>query len=161
MEELKIATLNVNKKINKNIENIMRYIKVWKIDILLLQETNNISKKTKIKLDSTFDGEYFVHTNDNHTNEAGTMIMIRNMPNTEITEKKNIPSQGRIQKVTLKIMNTYLYLFNIYAPLTKTEREQLILKVIPHINQGLVCVGGDFNFIENKDLDISILLRCS
>ena len=147
--------MNVNKKINKNIENILKYIRTWKIDILFLQETNNISKKTKIKLDNTFDGTYLIHTNENHTNEAGVMTLIKNMPNTEITDKTNIPSNGRILKITLKIMDTNLHLFNVYVPLTRAEREPLLLKVIQHISPGLICIGGDFNFVEDKDLDIS------
>ena len=155
MENIKIGTLNVNKKINKNIENILRYMKSWKLDILFLQETNNISKKTKIKLDTNFNGTYHIHSNNKHTNEAGVITLITKMPDMEVIEETNITHDGRLQKIRIKILDTIINLFNIYAPLTKKDREQLFLKIIPHITQETTIMAGDFNFVENKELDIS------
>ena len=58
LSNFKIGTLNINKNINSELLNILQLIKEHKLDILLLQETANLSEKSEIILQNAWDGSY-------------------------------------------------------------------------------------------------------
>ena len=87
-------------------------------------------------------------------NSKGVMIVVRNQVDFEL-EMSHHDYDGRIVWVDCKINRMPVRLVCIYAPNNHTERKEFLQQSVLNVlvsNRKLV-MGGDFNFVENIDLD--------
>ena len=112
MYNLKIISLNIN-GINNRIKQIklVSFLKDNSIDIAMIQE-HNVKDMKKIEYLNAY---YHIILNRSILLKGGTLIAIdKRLPST-ITHSYAHPT-SRLTSTILNILNTKLYLVNVYAP---------------------------------------------
>ena len=150
---ISILSLNINKRINNEIENVINMMNEQKVHILLLQETANISKKTKHKLENLYNVKYFIHNPQQSKKINGVMCIISKYFQGELINVVNIGQQGRMQKIQIKCNNTELDIVNTYYPNEKQEQKNATILLNQHISINRTILAGDWNFVENVEKD--------
>ena len=154
---LKIATLNCERKINTTILSIINQMKDDKIDILMLQEVNTLNRKAKTVINMHHKGKFEINRNPNHTNEAGVMMLIRDRPDLECKVITNLDKNGRLQMAEICFHDRNLRIINVYAPNKRPNREAKFQEIMTHLEASDTIIGGDMNFIEDAQLDLSCI----
>ena len=149
--------LNVNglQQKTKRIK-IFNYVKekVFK-GIVMLQETHSSIKDVK-QWENEWDGD--ILQNHGTSNSRGVLIAF-----TKDFEKKILKYErdenGRIQVLSFEYNKECYLLVNIYNPNTESEQVKTlkqidtILQKFDNIHEHNIIIGGDWNFILDKDLD--------
>ena len=121
------------------------------VDVCYLQETHCSSKFTANNWNRKWGGTFFWSFGSNRSKGVG--IWIRSGLNLKIisTDKD---SEGRLLFILIKINNVSIRLANIYAPVIPSER-RLFFNSLHHYLVGNcpVILGGDFNCVQNINLD--------
>ena len=151
---LKISTLNVCRGMREQYKNDfihMRY-KTLGFDIIFLQELRISFKSEKRKLEKQWEGKLFCSYGDNKSNR-GVGIFINNLLDYKFISCKS-DFEGRVVCVDINLGEYSLRFINVYAPNDAVERKQFISRIDTFLitSRQVIC-GGDWNFIENADLD--------
>ena len=144
-----IASLNINgiNDVSKQMK-LVEFLKSKSIDIAMLQE-HNIKFMSKIEYLLKF---YNVILNKSILLKGGTLILIdKKLPATVC--RSYLHPSSRICTCVLKIMDTQLYLVNVYAPSGKNKEQQreelfetdLMYQLVPNTDN--IVMGGDWNSI--------------
>ena len=151
IQKLKVISLNINRRINSEILKILQIIKSEKIDICFLQETANISIKTKILLENHWEGSYTSNI-QNKKRKGVTTIFGKNITSA-IKGHDKIDKEGMIIKSKIMLDDKELNLINCYYPNNRTDQRNLTNLIIQNANEGDYIIGGDFNFVE-EEIDV-------
>jgi len=153
--DLKIATFNVN-SISERVKRIavISFLESVKADKIMVQETHNRPHQEK-SWQKEWRGQALFNSNAENENTAGVVFLI-NSPRLYIGEM-NSDLQGRILTIKLLIYEHQYQIANIYTPAGTDKRVQNEIffdNLYPYINSTLlVIIGGDFNCVENPNLD--------
>ena len=127
---------------------LVSFLRQYSIDIAMLQE-HNIKDKKKLEY---LNIHYHIILNTSILSKGGTLIAIDKKLPCTITSSYMHPT-SRLNSTILNILNTNLYLVNIYAPSgsnKEKEREEffeidLLQQLI--VNTDNIVLGGDWNCI--------------
>ena len=149
---MRIASLNVNGIRNTlRIQSIKHYIEKFHIHILFLQETHVDNLKLGREIEDELGGK--VYWSFTQPDQRGVGIFISNRLDINIA-KFHHDIEGRLIYVDIDT-NIDLRLINIYAPShDKKGRKQFFRDLIHVVNTSrTIILGGDFNCVENINLD--------
>ena len=121
-DNITFATLNVRGAIKKDVARakILSGIQLYKINVLLLQETHVNNLKLKNEVDKFFNCKSFWSFGSNDS--KGSAILILNNFHHEII-KFDHDDDGRIVKVELKTSLGNVNIISLYAPNDISERK--------------------------------------
>ena len=110
---VKIHTLNIN-GLEKKLKKLTDFICQNKIDILLLQETHNIDKKTVEKHFQKYGQRAYLNKEKNqHNNYNGTAFIVNENTINNFRIESSVLQTNRLQKLTLQNdANEIIVLFN-------------------------------------------------
>lgn len=153
--DVSIASLNINKRINTEIYKILMEFKCHRVDILLLQETTNLNKKTKVILENSFNGIFIHNPHPQLKKTAGTTILISNKLKDNYINHTFIGNNGRCLRINLNINDQDYHITNVYYPNERADQRRFTNTLLSNVTRGINIVGGDFNFIEDVELDVA------
>lgn len=153
MNNIRLISWNVKganqpTKINK----IISHLQVLKGDIVFLQETHLHSGEIMRIKRSRFSQVY--HSKFSARARGAAILIQNNIPFE--AEEVLADLNGRYVIVSGTLCHIKVILASIYAP--NWDDEQFISKiftVIPNIEKHHIIIGGDFNFVQDADLDRS------
>lgn len=134
------------------INTIISHLQVLKGDIVFLQETHLHSGETTRIKRSRFSQLY--HSKFSARARGAAILIQNNIP----FEAEGViaDSTGRFVIVSGTLCHTKVILASIYAP--NWDDEHFISRIftsIPNVETYHIIIGGDFNFVQNADLDRS------
>lgn len=152
--EITIVSINVNglKKEKKRF-SLFEFFHLMEWDVIMLQETHvhNDDEIEKFKADWK-GNSLWSKSNESH---SGTAILFKNSLNVEILSRE-IDYSGRLMCIDCLLNGEKVRLINVYL-LTGGQvaaKKDLIQSIAPFLNcKGLLIIGGDFNFVDNTELD--------
>ena len=154
--DLKIATFSVN-SMSEQAKRIavISFLETVKADVILEQETHSRPYQEKAWQKEWKRGQALFHSNIENENTAGVAFLV-NSPRVYI-EKMNSDLQGRILTIKVLLFELQYQIVNRNAPAGTDKRAQNEIffdNLYRHIDSTLpVVIGGDFNRIENPNLD--------
>ena len=112
--------------------------------IIFIQETHCASENECSTWKSEWKGKSFWTVKN--TNSIGTAILINEKDHIEVI-KSETDTEGRWNKLLVKVANQSYQLINIYAPNKGGERKNFIKNICHKITEGNhpIIMGGDFN----------------
>lgn len=145
-------SLNVHGLRDPNKTNkIIEWLKIYKYDIVFLQETHLVSKSDIQNFQKAWNGQSFFSAGRNHSCGVATLFSEK-FPIKSVAISNDL--EGRWLNTTLSLPDTKLQLINVYAPNKIGERQQFFNMLHAHIKGGIPTIfGGDLNFIEDCYLD--------
>ena len=150
---IQIATINtrgIYHNTSKR-DTICHIITQKKLDIVFLQETYITNINQTKHLSSLYN--YKFYSSFGQTNSRGVSIMISNNL-VQNVKKFDIDYEGRWIYIDIIINNNEFRLINIYCPNKSSHRKKFINNLEQIIPQNkYIILGGDFNFVENPNLD--------
>ena len=152
---MKISTYNVNGfKTYWKKGKVLELFKLKEIDIVLLQETHIGCKSEIEEIEKVWGGKTF--WSFSKSNEStGVGILINSKIETEIISFQ-YDVEGRIVLLDFKLNNLEYRIINVYAPNNTRERKLLFQNIQPYlVTRKILILAGDFNCVENIDLDKS------
>jgi exonuclease III len=150
---VKIASLNCNGLRNFDKRFFMfNMFHVMNTDIIFLQETHCDNISLAKKWSKSWSGKCFWSFGT--SNSCGVGILVSEKLQNRV-HSFNFDAEGRILTVDIDINNVMYHLVNVYMPNNDKERKEFINNLDRHCNKQNVILGGDFNFVENIDLDKS------
>lgn len=123
-------------------------------DIILLQETHSVEKEESLWRNQVRYDIIFSHGT---SKSRGVCIILRKTPDFKLLDSiKDI--MGRFLLVKVEIQKKVYVICNIYAPNNEKDQVEFFKKVELTIqdnveNGEILIIGGDFNLIQNLDLD--------
>ena len=153
MNGFNIATLNCRGAI-KNREHqdtLHSFFEVNKLNVILLQETHVNSLDIKKDIDKKFNCDSYWSFGS--SNSRGVAILIfKNFKYEKI--KFQTDYDGRVISIDIKSEFGEMRLMSIYLPNDITERKQFLREIDRFFyTSAPLIVGGDWNFVENLNLD--------
>jgi exonuclease III len=161
--KLTTATLNVKGLNDKQKQrNTLTLLKSYKLDIILLQETNLSNKDTREFLQQQwpFDSIW--------SSKAAILAGNKNI----LFRDNKIEQNGRVITTTTSYKNHILKITNVYAPPNQSDRILFFNRWTPTINpEAINIIGGDFNTniypdrdrisasLAQKDISRTLLLK--
>ena len=142
---IKFLTVNVSGLRNKTKRtNIFHWLKRQNCDIIFMQETHCGSEAECKVWKSEWEGQSFWTIKS--TNSLGTAILANTKDNIDITHSET-DTEGRWNKIVVKIENQSYQIINIYAPNKGGERKHFFKNTCSKITEGNlpIIMGGDFN----------------
>jgi len=133
---------------------IISLLKLYFIDVILLQETHFIAIESARALEVEWGGTGFWSLGSYRSKGVG--ILVR--PGLRYNCYYNLSDhEGRLLVVDIKFGDLDARIINVYAPNNHRERRLFFQSVETHINttQHAVIIAGDFNCVENTALDRS------
>ena len=156
-EQIKIFSINVNGLRDKQqrlhtFQNLLRK----GADICLLQETHSVSTDdmdwTREWREISGGGNSYFNHSDNSGSRGVAILTLKHFAH---TPKGTFSDQkGRILTLVFETQNTKVQIMSIYGPNRQKERFFQNLDQFTELGPPLI-VGGDFNMVENNDLDRS------
>lgn len=148
----KCISLNVNGIAEKTKRDLIYdYLRAYKADIVFLQEAHNDSETNEQLWSKEWGGSCMWSRGSNRS--RGVAILFK--PGLDPTLSNILrDNDGRVISATININGTIMNLMNIYAPTGPKERKEFFesLRQYQPGDQNLL-LAGDFNCIENLDLD--------
>ena len=159
---LKVATLNVRGlhapatrlgEMTKRVA-LLRWVKVNKVDVLLLQETHATDKTSTDFWTQQWGGQaLWAPSNTPHS--GGTAILINRQVNGKLTNKSKAPD-GSWARADLEVEDGTFTLISAYAPSDPARRGEWLQNtfkpVLKHLEHPTIA-GGDWNCVSNSLLD--------
>ena len=148
---LKIISLNCNglREFSKR-EFLFNYFQILQADIVFLQETHCDSIKTAKKWSQGWAGKCFWSFGTNKSCGVGILVN-RDLVNHVKSFKFDI--EGRLISVNILINDEIYQFVNVYMPNNQVERKNFIKSMEVYCSSKNLFLGGDFNFVENINLD--------
>ena len=151
MASISVCTLNVNGLRNDlKRKCLFRTLKEKKYDILCLQESY-ILESDKIKWEKEWGGTLFCYP---HTNRSkGQITLVRKGFSYDVTL---LSAAERVLVVSFETEEGRVNVINVYAPNDSVSKCSFFNNLADHLSvlEGENIVCGDFNCVQNNDIDI-------
>ena len=130
--------------------DVMHYIRNKKFDIVLLQDTH-LTVKSIPFFNTLWKGSSF-HSCHSSRSRGTSILFNSRLQHTFLTEKAS--ECGNYHMVACKIQNESFLFVSVYGPNEdKPEFYGELENKISEFNVDFIIVGGDFNFVLNKNMD--------
>ena len=152
-EGFNIGTLNVRGAIKHNElrKKIISCVKLYDLNILMIQETHVNNLRFKYDIDRIFDCQSFWSFGSNDS--RGVAILVMNNFEYKINKFEN-DNEGRLVKVEISSNSGDLNIVSVYAPNDGATRKTFFRNIDNFIiGRSPTIIGGDFNCVENLKLD--------
>ena len=151
----------------KDRRNLFKHLHRCKADIVLLQETHT-THTTQIQYEKEWKQLHPSHTsiwassNKADANRSkGVAILIRDLTTTPVIQKQ-VRIDGRAASIQTSFKGHLLQLHSIYSPNIPKQRTRFFTELGECIyEQGDIIMGGDFNMVEDPNLDRRGGTRCT
>lgn len=140
--------------------NLFREITLYELDIVFLQETHYSTNTDTTTLESLFSNKYhIIHSlSDNNRTKGVSILIKKSLPTT--TPVKLFSDTGNTLIIKFSVNNQIMLAINVYVPVENNSAKKQYVKNLHNIvnslinSNELVLLAGDFNFVENTDIDI-------
>ena len=149
---LNIGTLNVRGFRNNNKRcKVFNMLHLEALDVIFLQETHCCNIKEAKMWGCQFNGKAFWSFGSKHS--CGVAILLRSHLNFKVLNF-DFDCKGRYLVLDVQINGKEFRFINVYAPNNSGERKLFISSLAKFlVCKKNVILGGDFNFVENLNLD--------
>ena len=153
MTSLCIQSLNIRggRNLGKRLA-IFEHLKRYNADFIFLQECHVMLDDLHLWKENWGVGNIYI--NPLNSRSAGQAILTKDR--IEVLEHKII-TEGRIQILKIKVLETIVSLVNVYGPNHENERRLFLVKLQDVLNiydfGDHIIIGGDFNLVANFELD--------
>ena len=133
------------------LETIKRFADDLRYEILFLQETHVSDLKNKLIFETLFNVKSYWSPGGRKS--RGVVIFVKNTAPIKVDNFSN-DFEGRILKVNITYADTAFCLVNVYLPNITSLRSEKIRELHDWlVTDRILVLGGDFNFVEDRDLD--------
>ena len=144
-------SLNTNRRTNSEIDKLIYLMNQYKVDVMMLQETNTLSPKTKAKLQTVY--EIDIHEHKVTDMARGVTTLISKDIKQYVTNTGTLDENGRSILIEITIDSHKINILNIYAPNYPLERKNFFSALLPNIPTANTIMGGDYNCVTELNLD--------
>ena len=151
---LNIASYNVRGFRNREKRlKVSKLMSLENVDVLFLQETHCVNIKEGKLWEQDFKAKAFWSFGEK--NSVGVGILVNELLHYSVSNI-NFDFAGRYLVLDLEINSVDFRFINVYLPNIVSQRKSFLNIISPFlVTKRKVILGGDFNFVENSDLDKS------
>ena len=148
---LSFCSINVHGLLDKDKRNrIFQFCKIKQFDVVFVQETHLHSVNLLQQWQRQWGDQSFWSFGSSHSAGVG-ILLSKNIPNISYFHHD---LDGRLIVLNVTIRDVRYRFVNVYCPNGEADRKGFLLGLSRHLVGNVCCVlGGDFNFVEDLNLD--------